>query len=181
MPMPATNRTNGVPHPRAPIPAMTPWSDIPEALQSVNDRHINSVDKLYRMHAGASTHLTSISGGVFTLETKADGRKRPIPLQQLARNIADSWHREPELASCHACRVLVFQSAGPVGFAIPVRDHHRGGRLDRDSLTAALLEMMRRVNEADRLPAPLAAEFTFTLTPGQEAQDPLPTIPTPAT
>ena len=149
---------------------MLPYSEIPEDLKPVNKRHINSIDKLYRMHAGASTHLTRLGDGVFELETRISERPRPISVEQMIHNIAHSWHRNPELASCHTCRVRVYQSAGPTGFAISAKGYRGPGGLDTEALDKALYEMAQRIMAADKLPAPLIAEFTIPLTPDEKAE-----------
>ena len=143
---------------------MTPYSEIPEGLKPINKRHINSVDKLFRMHAGASTHLTGLNDGVFELETRISKRPRPISVEQMIRNIARSWHGNPELASCHTCRVRVYQSAGPTGVAVPAKNYRGEEGLDSDAFKNAVWQMLQQMRLAEELPAPLIAKFTISLT-----------------
>ena len=141
---------------------MMNYSEIPADLQPINNRHINAVDKLYRMHVGASTHLTAVSDGCFELETRIDHRKRPISVEQLAKNIARSWQSIPELSSCPQCLIRIYQSAGPTGFFVPAKELRGDGP---NSLAKALFTKFQQMGEAEKLPAPLIAEYSIPLVP----------------
>lgn len=142
--------------------AMLEYSEIPDELKPINDRHIPRSDKFFRMFAGASTHLTALHEGCFELETRIDHRKRKVSDEQLARNIARSWSHNPELSSCSECIVRFYQSAGPTGFAVPAKKIKETGT---EGLARILMAKFRAMAEAEKQPAPLIAEYSIALTP----------------
>ena len=155
------------PHSKA---SMLEYSEIPEELKPINHRHIHAIDKLYRMHAGASTHLTALHDGVFELETRIDHRKRNVSNERFAENIARSWHRNAELRACLECRIRFYQSAGPSGFTIPTKRVKGKGP---ETLAQVVLPLFKQMAEAQKLPAPLIAEYSISLAPkGALSQNP---------
>lgn len=140
---------------------MLDYSDIPNELKPINDRHIPASDKWFRMFAGASTHLTALHDGVFELESRIDQRKRKVCNEQLAHNIAKSWSRNPELSSCRKCIVRFYQSAGPTGFAVPAKEITEA---EPAGLAQILMAKFRAMAEAEELPAPFLAEYSIALT-----------------
>ena len=141
---------------------MSSHSDLPDFLRAINRRHVNTVDKFFRMFVGASSTLTDLDGSVFDLEIKVDRRVASDSLRQLAGNMARSWHRNPELEGCRECRVRILRQEGPTGFAIPAAEVGRAG----DERTGSIVsEMLRQLDESGQLPAPLVSELRVRLTP----------------
>ena len=88
-------------------------------LEQINHRHIHGIDKFFRMFGGAASQLLSFDDGILELEVRLDNRANRSTPAAMARKLADSWHREPELRSATGFLVHVYKTMRPLGFAIP--------------------------------------------------------------
>ena len=88
-------------------------------LEQINHRHIHGIDKFYRMFGGAASRLLSFEYGILELEVRLDERAHRSTPVAMARKLADSWHREPELVHATGFLIHVYKAVRPLGFAIP--------------------------------------------------------------
>lgn len=144
-------------------------SDTRSLIPAINERHIPTVDKFFRMCAGASSKLLALGKSTFQLEIRIDQRVTGESAPRLVWNIAQSWRNQnPELGDCLACIVCLHRSPGPTGFMLPAS----GRPADDDAeVRTDPLEIAARIHEiesASRLPAPLLARYflSFTLFEG---------------
>lgn len=89
----------------------------PLDLKLLNDRHIRTSDKFFRMFAGAASQITAFEEECICLDIHVDNRLA-MPLEKITRNIAASWHREPELQSAKSYVAHIYKTERPSGFVV---------------------------------------------------------------
>lgn len=97
--------------------AATDQSRQRRTVEEINQQHISRIDKFFRMYAGAASKLIAFDAGYIYLEIRVDDRLT-IPLDKIARNIAESWRREPELRGAIGYSALISKSARWSGFIL---------------------------------------------------------------
>lgn len=90
-------------------------------LRTIRKRHIDRVDKHYRMRAGLASVLTGYTAGMLGIEIRVYKRWRK-PLNETAQEIARNWRAEPELQNARSYRVWIYKATHPVGFWIPAQE-----------------------------------------------------------
>lgn len=93
--------------------------DLTLDLEILNERHLRSVDKFFRMFAGAASRITKFHGEIIYLDIQIDDRLK-IPLEQITRNIATSWHTESDLSGATGYVAHIYKSLHPSGFVFSV-------------------------------------------------------------
>ena len=129
----------------------------PIDIDELNNRHINAIDKLYRMHAGASSRVVDICDDCFELRVELSQRVLPEKRERIIFNITNSWFRNHELADCKRVIVRVYETPSPVGFSI---EPDRSVEDPIKELAAAIRENFKLMKEAEKLPKLLIGEYT---------------------
>ncbi|MDA0195590.1 MAG: hypothetical protein O2887_08070 [Bacteroidetes bacterium] len=102
---------------------MKPLNLSQQEVLSISQRHILSVDKMYRMHAGVSSSLTAVKEGIVYLEVNVNIKwlEKKSPLKT-AKQFADSWrHGNKELRAASGYIVNIFQTNRIAGFTLPAK------------------------------------------------------------
>jgi hypothetical protein len=86
-------------------------------LRDLNRRHISSIDKCYRMCAGAGSEITAFEHDTIYLAITVDDRQQP-PFHEIAGKIARSWFHEKELKNAARYVAVIFQTNGRLGALI---------------------------------------------------------------
>ena len=110
-------------------------------LDEINRRHIRSIDKFYRMYAGAASKLLSYEDGILELDVRLDGRLKKATPAAMAVKLANSWHREPELQDATGYVAHVYKSVRPVGFVTPASG--RSKKVLREEIVSRVKELAK--------------------------------------
>jgi hypothetical protein len=110
------------------------------ALAALNERHLRTSDKFFRMFAGAASVITAFEDGIISLEIRVDNRLS-LPVEMITRNIAKSWRHEKELESATGYVAHIYKTERPSGFAVPLKDCSSPNFAE---------EVVRRANEVVR-------------------------------
>jgi len=113
-------------------------------IKAVSQRHVSSIDKLYRMHGGLSSELISYDSGVIELEIRK-GKWWPKTPEVTARQLAECWKsRNRELSDAVAFVVHIYEEKTPTGFSVPA------DQLKNKDAISVLAETIRQMIEAPR-------------------------------
>tara|TARA_R110002096_G_scaffold233047_8_gene423027 strand:- start:2129 stop:2551 length:423 start_codon:yes stop_codon:yes gene_type:complete len=107
-------------------------------IQAISQRHICSIDKLYRMYGGLSSNLISYDNQVIELEIRKSSKWTKTP-EVTARQLADCWKRNRELSDAVAFVVHLYKQHGPTGIFTPKKSLRSPDALE------ALLEKMKQM------------------------------------
>jgi hypothetical protein len=110
-------------------------------LKDLNKRHASSIDKFYRMCAGAASKITAFEDGTIYLAITVDERQQP-PFHEIVGKIAQSWLHEDELKNASRYVAAIFQTDGRLGALLNPRTS-TPHQLDQ------LVQMMRLVTKPD--------------------------------
>ena len=129
-------------------------------LRDVAERHIYSIDKLYRMHAGLSSDLISYEDGIIELEIRVT-KRWPKSHEVTALQLADCWRGQPELDQAKGCLVHIYDVQKPVGSSVPVHKGSAEGPA-REEWMSSFVQAMKAMAEprTDVLAATIRGEFT---------------------
>jgi hypothetical protein len=83
-------------------------------LKDLNSRHVRSIDKWYRMCAGAGSKITAFEEGTIYLAIWVDERQQP-PFDEIVGKVARSWLHEEELKNAFRYVAVIFQTDGRLG------------------------------------------------------------------
>jgi hypothetical protein len=83
-------------------------------LKDLNSRHVRSIDKWYRMCAGAGSKITAFEEGTIYLAIWVDERQQP-PFDEIVGKVARSWLQEEELNNAFRYVAVIFQTDGRLG------------------------------------------------------------------
>jgi len=137
-------------------------------IRAISQRHIHSVDKLYRMCAGVASELISYESGVIELEVRKGKRWTKTP-EVTARQFAESWRKgNRELADAVAFLVHIYDKPTPPGFSVPADS------LSDDDAIAALADRIRAIMRApdpDVLVATVRGRFDHPRPPELRSRD----------
>jgi len=125
-------------------------------IAALNDRHINSIDKLYRMYAGTSSHVLAVGDDHFVLHVQVFDGHSPERRESLIFNITKAWRRNPELEHCRRVHVRVVKSQAPAGLCVDPMLH---GGVKSEEFISRFAAQIRAIVAADKLPKILLAEY----------------------
>ena len=132
-------------------------------IKAISRRHVNRIDKLYRMHGGLSSELLSYESEVIELEIRKGKRWPKVP-KVTARQLADCWKSSNhELSGAVAFVVHIYEQTAPTGFSVPA------DQLKNNDAISALAEIIRNMMEspvADILITTVRGRFDDPLPPG---------------
>ena len=83
-------------------------------LKDLNRHHIGSIDKWYRMCAGAGSEITAFEDGTIYLAITVDDRRQP-PFDEIVGKIARSWLHEEKLKNASRYVAVIFHTDGRLG------------------------------------------------------------------
>ena len=91
-------------------------------VSEINSKHLHSVDKLYRMHAGVGSKLLSVKNDTLTLEINVNDQwLTKKTLEQTSIQFLKSWKDfNKELQKCNYYIVNIYKSS-PLGFTINIK------------------------------------------------------------
>jgi len=132
-------------------------------LSEVADRHIYSVDKLYRMHAGISSDLVSYEDEIIELEIRVTERW-PKSHEVTALQLANCWRRNRELDQAKGYLVHIYDIQRPVGLSVSAQKSSVEAPA-REEWLRSFVEAMKAMAEprGDVLVATIRGEFTEEL------------------
>lgn len=89
-----------------------------EQVEIINDEHIHSVDKLYRMHAGISSRLKSVKNGIAHLEVEIHSRWEKTN-EVTVKQFIESWgNHNPDLKNIDGWGVRIYSAEKVAGFTL---------------------------------------------------------------
>ena len=90
-----------------------------QKVSEINSKHLHSVDKLYRMHAGVGSTLLSVENDTMALEINVNDQwLTRKTLEQTSSQFLNSWKQfNKELQKCNYYIVNIYKSR-PLGFTI---------------------------------------------------------------
>ena len=121
-------------------------------LKDLNRRHTSSIDKWYRMCAGAGSEITAFEDGTIHLAITVDDRQQP-PFHEIVGKIARSWLHGEELKNASAYVAVIFQTDGRLGALV----NPRTGTLDQQA--HRVVKLMRPATEPDVPIAVISGRF----------------------
>ncbi len=132
-------------------------------LRDVAERHIYSIDKLYRMHAGLSSDLVSYENWIIDLDIRVT-KRWPKSLEVTALQMADCWLGKPELVQAKGYLVHIYDVQKPVGSSVPVHKGSAEGPARKEWMSS-FVQAMKAMAEprTDILAATIRGEFTGEL------------------
>jgi hypothetical protein len=83
-------------------------------LKELNRRHLSSIDKFYRMCAGAGSEITAFEDGTIYLAITVDDRRQP-PFDEIVAKIARSWLHEEKRKNASRYVAVIFHTDGRLG------------------------------------------------------------------
>lgn len=90
-------------------------------IRAISIRHVNRIDKLYRMHGGLASVLVSYQSVVIELEIRHSS-KWGKPPDVTARQLAECWRKSnPELSDAVAFVVHIYEISTSPGFSVPAK------------------------------------------------------------
>jgi hypothetical protein len=111
-------------------------------LEDLNLRHVSSIDKLYRMCAGAGSEITAFEAGTIYLAITVDERQQP-PFEEIVGKIARSWLHEKELKDASGYVAVIFQTDGRLGALVNPKG------VTADELADRFVELVRPAAKPD--------------------------------
>jgi len=150
--------------PRSPGRDATSPARTPRNLEEINEQHIRSVDKFFRMCAGVASKLTGFRAGFLYLDVRVDDRLR-VPVETIVRNIAASWRQEKELNGARGYSAVIYQRLRWSGFS-----------LRPDATAQQMEEAIRRMKEPSNQPD----TFLKVIEEEYDVADLLKPVPSPA-
>ena len=93
-----------------------------QEVSEINSKHLHSVDKLYRMHAGVGSQLLSVKNDTLVLEINVNDQwLTKKTLEQTSIQFLNSWKQNiKELQKCKYYIVNIYKSS-PLGFTIDIK------------------------------------------------------------
>lgn len=93
-----------------------------QEVSEINSKHLHSVDKFYRMHAGVGSKLLSVKNDTLTLEIDVNDKwLAKKTLEQTSIQFLKSWKDfNKELQKCNYYIVNIYKSS-PLGFTIDIK------------------------------------------------------------
>ena len=90
-----------------------------QKVSEINSKHLHSVDKFYRMHAGVGSELLSVENDTLVLEINVNDQwLTKKTLEQTSQQFLNSWKQNiKELQKCKYYIVLINKSS-PLGFTV---------------------------------------------------------------
>jgi hypothetical protein len=111
-------------------------------FDDLNSRHVSSINKWYRMFAGAGSEITAFEDGTIYLAIRVDDRQQP-PFDEIIGKVARSWLHEKELKNASRYVAVIFQTDGRLGALV------NSSNKTADQLAGEVVKMMRPVTKAD--------------------------------
>tara|TARA_R110000850_G_scaffold135382_6_gene256588 strand:+ start:598 stop:1065 length:468 start_codon:yes stop_codon:yes gene_type:complete len=109
-------------------------------IKAISQRHICSIDKLYRMHGGLSSNLISYDDRVIELEIRTSPKWTKSP-EVTARQLAECWKRNRELSDAVGFVVHLYDQLVPTGVSMPAKEATLSTGLE------GLLEQLKQLAE----------------------------------
>ena len=125
-------------------------------IADLNNRHIHSIDKLYRMHTGVASEILEIHDDHFVLQVQVHDRLPAERRELIIFNITKAWLPNPELKHCRRVCLRVVKSQAPAGL---LADPKLNGGVQREEFTAAFAAQIRAIGAASKRPKILVDEY----------------------
>lgn len=111
-------------------------------LNDLNRRHVSSIDKFYRMCAGAGSEITAFEDPTIYLAITLDDRQK-APFDELVGKIAQSWLHEEELKNAVDYVAEIFRTDGRLGALV------NPGKKTPGELADEVVKLMRPATNPD--------------------------------
>jgi hypothetical protein len=113
------------------------------------------------MFCGTASHLSLYENGILHLEIRVPGQEGRISVEQLARNIAESWSYGVRLNGATGYKVYIYKANHPAGFVVDPKG------TDREVLAKTFVAAMK----AAAKPGP---DILLKIVEGEFGNDPQP-------